>query len=149
MQADLQLVAALLRRGRSLDHFSTALSLVAVVLGLSPLLGAPGGLGLGLFCATLLLVGLAEKYWALRVALDAELFQQLACAGEQLDAHTQALDQALQRLGLQPAEQAGRSWSLRCQGALGLLRRQILCLLFQAVLVLSGIVFIHAFPPPG
>ena len=37
MQADLQLVAALLRCGRSLDHFSTALSLVAVVLGLGAL----------------------------------------------------------------------------------------------------------------
>ncbi|MDH0621683.1 hypothetical protein N5E31_17125 [Pseudomonas chengduensis] len=137
MQADLLLVAALLRRGRSLDHCSSALSLVAVLFGLAPWLGAPPSLILALLCAALLIAGLAEKYWALRVALDAELFQRLAEAGEQLDSQTHALDQALQNLGLQNAQQAGRSWSLRSQGALGLLRKQALCLLLQIVVVLG------------
>ena len=100
MQADLLLVAALLRRGRSLDHCSSALSLVAVLFGLAPWLGAPPSLILALLCAALLIAGLAEKYWALRVALDAKLFQRLAEAGEQLDSQTHALDQALQNLGL-------------------------------------------------
>lgn len=144
MQADLLLVASLLRRGRSLDHFSSALSLVAVVFGLSPLLGAPGSLTLALLCALLLIAGLAEKYWALRVALDAELFQHLAAAGEQLETQTQALDQALQHLGLQAGEQGGRPWISRCQGALGLLRKQVLCLLLQAVIVLLGFFIVLA-----
>jgi hypothetical protein len=139
MQADLLLVAALLRRGRSLDHFSTALSLVAVVFGLAPWLGAQASLILALICAALLIVGVAEKYWALRVALDAELFQRLAEAGEQLDSQTRALDQALQHLGLQNAQHSGRAWNQRCQGALSLLRRQALCLLLQIVIVVSGI----------
>lgn len=144
MQADLLLVASLLRRGRSLDHFSSALSLVAVVFGLSPLLGAPGSPTQALFCALLLIAGLAEKYWALRIALDAELFQHLAECGEQLETQTQALDQALQRLGLQAGEQGGRPWISRCQGALGLLRKQVLCLLLQAVIVLLGIFIVLA-----
>ena len=144
MQADLLLVASLLRRGRSLDHFSSALSLVAVIFGLSPLLGAPASLSLALFCALLLIAGLAEKYWALRVALDADLFQHLAAAGEQLDAQTQGLDQALQRLGLQPEEQGGRTWISRGQGALGLLRKQVLCLLLQVVIVVLGIFVVLA-----
>ena len=54
MQADLLLVAALLRRGRSLDHCSSALSLVAVLFGLAPWLGAPPSLMLALLCAALL-----------------------------------------------------------------------------------------------
>ena len=144
MQADLLLVASLLRRGRSLDHFSSTLSLVAVIFGLSPLLGAPASLSLALFCALLLIAGLAEKYWALRVALDADLFQHLAAAGEQLDAQTQGLDQALQRLGLQPEEQGGRTWISRGQGALGLLRKQVLCLLLQVVIVVLGIFVVLA-----
>ena len=115
MQADLMLVAALLRRGRSLDHCSSALSLLAVVFGLAPWLGTPASLALALLCAALLIAGLAEKYWALRVALDAELFQHLAQAGEQLDNQTRALDQALQHLGLQNAQQVGRTWDLRSQ----------------------------------
>lgn len=144
MQADLLLVAALLRRGRSLDHFSSALSLLAVVFGLAPWLGAPASLTLAALCTLLLITGLAEKYWALRVALDAELFQRLAEIGEQLDSQTHALDQALQNLGLQNAEQGARSWSLRSQGALGLLRKQALCLLLQIVIVVLGIFIVFA-----
>lgn len=144
MQADLLLVAALLRRGRSLDHFSSALSLVAVLFGLAPWLGAPPSLILALLCAVLLIAGLAEKYWALRVALDAELFQGLAQAGEQLDNQTRALDQALQNLGLQNAQQVGRTWSLRAQGALDLLRKQALCLLLQIVIVVLGFFIVFA-----
>ncbi|SUD37638.1 Uncharacterised protein [Ectopseudomonas mendocina] len=144
MQADLLLVAALLRRGRSLDHFSSALSLVAVAFGLAPWLGAPPSLMLALLCAALLVAGLAEKYWALRVALDAELFQRLAEFGDQLDSQTHALDQALQNLGLQNAQQADRSWSLRAQGALGLLRKQALCLLLQVTVVMLGIFIVFA-----
>ncbi|PKM14137.1 MAG: hypothetical protein CVV15_00025 [Gammaproteobacteria bacterium HGW-Gammaproteobacteria-5] len=144
MQADLMLVAALLRRGRSLDHCSSALSLLAVVFGLAPWLSAPASLALALLCAALLIAGLAEKYWALRVALDAELFQHLAQAGEQLDNQTRALDQALQNLGLQNAQQVGRTWDLRSQGALGLLRKQALCLLLQIVIVVLGIFIVFA-----
>ena len=144
MQADLLLVAALLRRGRNLDHCSSTLSLVAVLFGLAPWLGAPPSLMLALLCAALLVAGLAEKYWALRVALDAELFQGLAQASEQLDSQTHALDQALQNLGLQNAQQAGRSWSLRSQGALGLLRKQALCLLLQIVIVVLGFFIVLA-----
>ena len=144
MQADLLLVAALLRRGRSLDHCSSALSLVAVVFGLAPWLGAPASLMLALICASLLITGLAEKYWALRVALDVELFQHLAESGEQLDCQTHAMDQALQNLGLQNAQQAGRTWSLRSQGALGLLRKQALCLLIQIVIVVLGFFIVFA-----
>lgn len=144
MQADLLLVAALLRRGRSLDHVSSALSLVAVLFGLAPWLGAPASLILALVCAALLIAGLAEKYWALRVALDAELFQRLAESGEQLDSQTHALDQALQKLGLQNAQQNNRAWSHRCQGALGLLRKQALCLLLQIVIVVFGFFIVFA-----
>ncbi|PKQ40228.1 hypothetical protein CXP40_17565 [Pseudomonas sp. YY-1] len=144
MQADLLLVAALLRRGRSLDHCSSALSVVAMVFGLAPWLGAPPSLILALLCASLLIVGLTEKYWALRVALDAELFQRLAEFGDQLDSQTHVLDQALQKLGLQNAQQAGRDWSLRAQGALGLLRKQALCLLLQIFIVALGFFIVFA-----
>mgnify|MGYP001271598143 CR=1 FL=1 len=120
MQADLLLVAVLLRRGRSLDHCSAALSLVAVLFGLAPWLGAPASPALALICGALLITGLAE-------------------AGEKLDDQTHALDQALQNLGLQNAQQGSRTWHVRCHGALRLLRKQALCLLLQIVIVILGI----------
>lgn len=65
----LALVAALLRRGRELDRLSAALTLLAIGLGLYQ---AVQGIGWRYFAAAMLaiaLLGLWQKYWALRVAL--------------------------------------------------------------------------------
>lgn len=148
MHPELQLVATLLRRGRDIDRLSTALSLMAVGIGLSPLLGVTASPLLALVCSLVLLSGLGEKYLALRVALDADLFRQLAAA-EQLDSQTQSLDQALLALGLQKKMQAGRSWDARCQGALSLLRKQLLCLLLQLFVVLATVLSLPLYPPQG
>ncbi|WP_339526918.1 hypothetical protein [Pseudomonas sp. EA_35y_Pfl2_R111] len=144
MATEMQLftVASLLRRGRALDQLSTTLSLVALLIGLAPLLGITAQPLTALFCALLLIPGLGQKYWALRVALDAELFQQLASRVDQLAAHTADLDQALAQLKLQPANQPARSWDERSLGALRLLRQQALWLLAQlllAVLIVLGL----------
>lgn len=144
MHPDLHLVAALLRRGRSLDQLSLALTLIAVFIGLSPLLGVKASLLMALSCSLIVLAGLAEKYWALRVALDAELFERLADS-EQLDEHTSALDQTLVRLGLQAEGQGNRSLDSRCKGALGLLSRQAICLALQLLIVLTSLLTLPIF----
>lgn len=144
MATEMQLftVASLLRRGRAMDRFSNALTLFGLAIGLAPLLGAPA-LALGaVFSALLVLLGLIEKYWALRVALDADLFQHLAGDAERLAARTIELDQVLLGLGLQPAGKAARSWDERSRGALRLLRLQALALLAQvllAVIIVLGL----------
>jgi hypothetical protein len=109
---------------------------------LAPLLGVTEKPLSAVLCALLVLLGIGQKYWALRVALDAELFQRLAERADQLAVQTIDLDQALVLLQLQPANQPARSWHERSRGALGLLRRQVLCLLAQllvAVLSLLGL----------
>lgn len=138
MATEMQLftVASLLRRGRALDQLSNALSLVALLIGLAPLLGITAQPLTALFCALLLVLGLGQKYWALRVALDAELFQQLAGRVEQLTTHTVDLDQTLAQLKLQPANQSPRGWEERSLGALRLLRQQVLWLLAQLLLAI-------------
>lgn len=144
MATEMQLftVASLLRRGRALDQLSSALSLVALLIGLAPLLGIAAQPLTTLFCALLLVLGVGQKYWALRVALDAELFQQLAGRFEQLATHTADLDQTLAQFKLQPVNQTPRSWEERSLGALRLLRQQVLWLLAQlllAVLIVLGL----------
>lgn len=136
----LQLLASLLRRGRALDGLSSGLTLLALLLGLAPLLGAAAAPLNAVLCASLLGLGLIEKYWALRVALDAELLQHLATAPELLPRRTAELDQALVQLGLQPAGMAERPWDQRSRGALRLLRLQVLCLLAQ--LLLAGLIIL-------
>ncbi|WP_225836766.1 hypothetical protein [Pseudomonas sp. MM211] len=135
----LQLVAGLLRRGKAIDHLSSALTLLALIIGLGPLLGFMALTTGGAVCVLLLVCGLLQKYYALRVALDAELFSSLAAAPEQLDRRTAELDQALLMLGRKVSD-SSRSWQQRSQGALRLLRMQILWFNLQLLVALAAIV---------
>ncbi|WP_053151861.1 hypothetical protein [Pseudomonas sp. Pf153] len=141
MSSDMELhsVASLLRRGRSLDQFSTGLTLLAALLGLGQWLLGRIDPWLLLFSAVLFTLGVLQKYWALRVAFDADLFQRVADGTQPLVERSQALDQALVALGLQQAGRGGRPWSERQNGALRLLRRQSLLLAAQVILTLGFI----------
>lgn len=134
----LRLIAVMLRRGKTLDRASSALSLLAMVIGLGPLLGFMALSTGAAVCIALLVCGLVQKYYALRVALDAELFRTLAAAPEQLDRRTAELDQALSSLGRQG--KPARSWEQRSHGALRLLRMQALWLVLQLLVALAAIV---------
>ena len=138
-EMQLALIAGLLRRGRGLDLLSNALTLLALAYGLAPLLGAPPSAASGILCGLLVMLGLAQKYWAIRVALDAELFARLANDVSRLAVHTTELDQALQSLGLQAATAQPRDWQKRSRGALKLLRLQSAWLVAQLLLALATI----------
>ncbi|KAB5618703.1 hypothetical protein F7234_23275 [Pseudomonas putida] len=133
---NLHLVAILLARGRQLERLSDALTLLAVAYGLAPLLGLHLHPLASALCIVLLLLGLAHKYWAVRVALDAELFDRLA-SSTQLTDDTRALDRALFALNLKARADDSRDWPTRSQAALALLRRQALCLGLQLLLTLA------------
>ena len=75
---ELQVVASLLRRGRSLDQLSTGLTLLGVLFGLAQLLMASVAPICLLLSLWMIILGLLQKYWALRVAFDADLFTLLA-----------------------------------------------------------------------
>ena len=83
----------------------------------------------------MIILGLLQKYWALRVAFDADLFALMAKDIER----TGELDQSLQTLGLQPANRASRPWTERQRGALKLLRKQAYLLAAQVLLTLAVI----------
>ncbi|CAI8755502.1 hypothetical protein [Pseudomonas serbica] len=138
MSIDMQLQATanVLRRGDSLDRLSTGLTLLGALLGLSQYLVPGPGLWSLVCSGGLLVLGLWQKYWALRVGFDADLFRHLADRAEDLPQRTQDLDQALTALGMQPAERGGRPWSERITGALKLLRRQALLVVAQVLLTL-------------
>ncbi|WP_213937716.1 hypothetical protein [Pseudomonas sp. dw_612] len=136
---ELQVVASLLRRGRALDQLSTGLTLLGVVFGLLQLLLiTPAALGL-LLSGWLIVLGLWQKYWAFRVAFDADLFALVAQDADAVPHRTVDLDQALQSLGLQPADRAGRPWAERQRGALKLLRKQAVLLAAQVLPTLAVI----------
>ncbi|WP_411383735.1 hypothetical protein ACK3BK_03430 [Pseudomonas sp. L7] len=133
---NLYLVATLLARGRQLERLSDALTLLAIAYGLAPLLGLHLHPLASVLCILLLILGLAHKYWAIRVALDAELFARLAASPQRAD-DTRALDRALFDLNLKAKADDPRDWPTRSQAALALLRRQSLCLGLQLLLTLA------------
>lgn len=138
-EMQLALVAGLLRRGRGLDLLSSAMTLLALAYGLAPLLGTPHSAASSILCGLLVMLGLAQKYWAIRVALDAELFARLADDLGRLVSRTTELDQALRNLGLQPASAQPRDWQERSRAAIRLLRLQVAWLVAQLLLALAAI----------
>ncbi|MFJ4348849.1 hypothetical protein [Pseudomonas sp. NPDC089401] len=133
---NLLVIACLLRRGTQLERWSDGITLVALAYGLAPLLGTPVRPLGTLLCVALLMLGGLHKYWAMRVALDAELFAGLASSTD-LVADTQALDRSLHGLKLKPQASDTRDWPTRSQAALALLRRQASCLGLQVLLALA------------
>lgn len=134
-EIQLHVVAALLRRGRAVDRYATGVTLLALAFGLAqPWLPT----FVPLQCVVVgvaVLLGLWQKYAALRVALDAELFELLAIDTVR---RTPLFDQAMADLHLQPATRGGRPWPERGRGALRLLRQQILLAVLQTLVLLAG-----------
>lgn len=139
LEMQLHVVASLLRRGRALDNLSTGVMLLGLALGLSQLWINTVSPLLLILVAAIVLIGLIEKYYAFRVAFDADLFQNIANDANQLNDRTVDLDHALTTLGLLPVDKQARSWAVRSQGALKLLRQQVLFLALELVLMLGAI----------
>ncbi len=127
--------AASLGLWRRIDSWSLALLLMAIgMLAISADALAPWRTGCLLVS---ILAGIAQKYFSLRVALDAALFRRLADIGSRnpsrQDGETlAALDAALTDCGLIRARAGSpRDLASRCRGAMRLLYAQAMCLAVQ------------------
>lgn len=134
------IMADLLDRGRSIDALASGLTVAATLIAL--LIPAIAGAGAGhwdasmwLLLATIVL-GLAGKYIAVRVAFDAALLHR--CASEQVSG--EAFDSAMRSLDLLAATKTGRSWIDRCLGARKLLKLQAMLLVAQSFALAIAIV---------
>lgn len=106
-------------------HASRSLSAGALLAMAAVLLAAWGRTRFGTSPAVLgglLVLGLAERYLAMRVALDARLFDRLAAADAAGLPGLPLLDVALQQVLRVPADTAGRLLAPRIGGALRLCR---------------------------
>ncbi|WP_426788562.1 hypothetical protein [Xanthomonas campestris] len=130
---------ALLRQGAAIDR--CALLLLAAAVLLLGITDAP--LVAQVAYALSALAGLAQRYWAFRVGLDADLLD--AVLGQLERGHAddaqagQQLDQALQDIGLLRHAPPVRNWSARWRGMRGLLRTQLLCAALQVLALAIGL----------
>ena len=129
--------AALLEQGRTLDALSRLLTLFAVALlfaGALELVAKAPAILIGL---VVIILGVAEAWFALRVGFDAALLRDVANRTQ-----FAALDTAMVRLDLIAPEKAGRPLEERLQGAMRLMRLQGLCLGGQILLLIVGALII-------
>lgn len=134
-QAMLEVVTALLRQGRTIDHLSRLLTVAALVMLIGAIAFGVASKPLMAALAFAVLAGAAETYFAFRVGFDADLFDRLR---EPARLDLAALDAALMQLGLAPASKSGRPLDQRIAGAQRLLYKQGLALVIQMAVLLCG-----------
>ncbi|PKO32335.1 MAG: hypothetical protein CVU34_16225 [Betaproteobacteria bacterium HGW-Betaproteobacteria-7] len=137
------MAAAWLATGRTLDHCSLLLSLLALAAAFcsEPPLLARAALLLAV------LLGVGEKIYAIRVAFDERIFSTWATSwpatGDFVaDAALAEFDGLLVRLGLRSQQPTQHSLDERIAGACALLRRQAICLALQLLAVLGAAFFL-------
>ena len=111
--------AARLSGQQPIGWFSLALTVLAAMRATEA--------GAGALWLVPAMLGLAERYIAVRIAIDAHLFRQLAEARLNLA----QLDEALRTLGMCPARQEGAPLSTRIKGAMTWTRRHTAVVLAQ------------------
>lgn len=141
---ELAVVAALLRQGALLHGLSRLALLVALLAGLVFVARRQVAWVPALLCSASVFVGFSQTFFAVRVGLDAALFERLAriadVGGAELAAATVALDTALQRQFALPESRQGRDWAQRIAGARRLFRLQQLALGLQWTALLAALV---------
>lgn len=138
-QTALFTVASLLEQGKQIDHVSSVISFTVLLMCIV-ILFIPYSFMLitGLLIIS---VGLIEKYYAARVSLDAKLFSYLAEDIEQLVKRITQLDNILVSLSLVKELKQPRSLESRQQGAIVLLKKQLLCCLIQIVIFTLAVIW--------
>ncbi|MCW5747367.1 MAG: hypothetical protein KIT36_14360 [Alphaproteobacteria bacterium] len=136
-RAEAAVAADLLSYGALLHRLSLPLTVVGALA--MPLLALAQPSRPAMALASLVVVaGLAELWFAARVAFDACAFQRLA-RGDEADGLTATdFDAAMGALGLVPVDKAGRPVADRVRGAMRLLARQAALAVAQVVLLVAG-----------
>lgn len=121
-------MSAFLRTGKDVDHASSVLLLGTLLLYVAQFSSHPAGLVM----LPALLLALAEKYFAWRVALDAELFALLGRAPGEATVFDEALAACL---GRKPVVRQ-RTMQSRWLGAKRYLRYQMLACVSQGLIII-------------
>lgn len=144
-QTALVTFSSLLIISRQLDIMSLMFTMIGLSFALIASLSASSAILIIGYVACFL-IGLFSKYYALRIAFDKKLFDYLATKFDQLPNTLKELDDTLIQLKLIKSQtQATRSITDRQMGTLILLKKQIITLVIQTIL-LSCISIISIIP---
>lgn len=136
----------LLAVSKRIDSFSQLLAVLAIGIGII-ISWCIGSLLLVILCCIIFIDGVIGKYYALRLYFDKNLFDYLANNIEQMPKNLIELDRALVGLKLiKSGSLAPRSIIERQHGTLKLLKKQVIVLIVQIVLLILTLfvgIFLH------
>jgi hypothetical protein len=125
------IASSLLGQGQSVDRLSRGLTLIGcLAIFVGTYLGAPWPLAM--VAAIIVLAGLAQTYFAVRIGFDAALFEHMAREAF----GTASFDAAMGHLHLMKPERTPRPMAMRVAGAMALMRRQTIMLGMQIIALL-------------
>lgn len=134
-QTALVTFSSLLIISRQLDIMSLMFTMIGLSFALIASLSASSAMLIVGYVACFL-IGLFSKYYALRIAFDKKLFDYLATKFDQLPNTLKELDDTLIQLKLiKSKKQPSRSITDRQMGTLILLKKQIITLVIQTILL--------------
>lgn len=134
-QTALVTFSSLLIISRQLDTMSLMFTMIGLSFALIASLSASSAMLIVGYVACFL-IGLFSKYYALRIAFDKKLFDYLATKFDQLPNTLKELDDTLIQLKLIKSKiQPSRSITDRQMGTLILLKKQIITLVIQTILL--------------
>ncbi len=134
-QTALVTFSSLLIISRQLDIMSLMFTMIGLSFALIASLSASSAMLIVGYVACFL-IGLFSKYYALRIAFDKKLFDYLATKFDQLPNTLKELDDTLIQLKLIKSKiQPSRSITDRQMGILILLKKQIITLVIQTILL--------------
>lgn len=134
-QTALVTFSSLLIISRQLDIMSLMFTMIGLSFALIASLSASSAILIVGYVACFL-IGLFSKYYALRIAFDKKLFDYLATKFDQLPNTLKELDDTLIQLKLIKSQtQPSRSITDRQMGTLILLKKQIITLVIQTILL--------------
>lgn len=134
-QTALVTFSSLLIISRQLDIMSLMFTMIGLSFALIASLSASSAILIVGYVACFL-IGLFSKYYALRIAFDKKLFDYLATKFDQLPNTLKELDDTLIQLNLIKSKtQPSRSITDRQMGTLILLKKQIITLVIQTILL--------------
>lgn len=130
---------ALLVQHKTIHAVSVVMTLIAVLLLLVFVLFNTQAYLWFAMLAAVLVLGIAQIYYAIRIGFDVLLLQQLVAATQPISMGLALLDNALRQLGLLAPAKAGREIEQRIAGSLRLFKIQTLLCLMQFIIIVSGV----------
>ncbi len=140
-QMDLVVLVSLLKQSTKIDRFSSIITATSLLLLVVVMFLFADSLIMIILSVVIFVLGIVEKYFAIRVDFDRGLFKSLQnYSNSELSSALESMDRLLCQFGLiKKNYDPLRSLESRIVGAVNLLKKQLFCSVMQTILLLGGV----------